>query len=117
MHEVGIAQQILRVIESAAREHGQGRVESARLRIGELSGVEAETLKFALGICSRGTRAEGMAVEIVCVPACVKCRQCSSDWPYDMEVMRCPTCGSEEIMLHGGNDLCVESFEMETACA
>ncbi len=45
MHEVGIAQQILRVIESAASEHGEGRVQSARLRVGELSGVEPDQLR------------------------------------------------------------------------
>ena len=42
---------------------------SVRLRIGKLSGVEPQSLQFALEVCSRGTRAEGMSVEIERVPA------------------------------------------------
>jgi len=117
MHEVGIAQQILRVIQAAVRDHGGGRVHSARLRIGELSGVEVETLKFALQVCSQGTCAEGMALEVVRTEARLRCRRCSGEWQYGMELMCCPFCGSKEIQIHGGDDLCVESLEVEAPCA
>jgi len=113
MHEVAVAQQVLRVIETTAQEHGEGRVCAVRLRIGELSGVEPESLRFALQVCSQGTRAEGMTVELIKVPARVKCRGCSEERDFVLGSFECPSCGSSEIELSGGDEMCVESFEME----
>ena len=113
MHEVGIAQQVLQIVESRAREHGDGRVRSLRLCIGELSGVEPQSLQFALDVCSQGTRAEGMSVEIRRVPALLRCRRCSHEHKFDEVEATCPACGSNEMELVGGDDLHVESFEMD----
>lgn len=113
MHEVGIAQQVLEIIEAESREHGDGRVRSLRLRIGELSGVNPECLRFALEVCSQGTRAEGMTVEVIDMPAKLKCRSCSKESALEMGDLRCPDCGSSEIELLGGDDLHVESFELD----
>jgi len=113
VHELGIAQQVLRIIETHASEHGDGRVRSLRLRVGELSGADPESVRFALAVCSNGTRAEGMAVEIVRVPARLKCRKCAKESAFDVGHMRCPACGSSEIALEGGDDLQIESFEMD----
>ena len=113
MHEVGIAQEVLRIIEARAREHGEGRVCACRLRIGELSGVAPESLRFALEVCSRGTRAEGMDVVLEIVAARVKCRECPREWEFTLGQTECPDCGSREVELSGGDDMCVESFQME----
>ena len=113
MHEVGIAQGLLRVIEEKAQEHGDGRILTLRLRIGELSGIEPAALRFALKVCSQGTRAEGMTVELTSVPAQVQCRKCSEKWKFVLGCFECPACGSKEIDLSGGDDRDIESFEME----
>ena len=78
MHEIGIAQEVLRIIEEQARGHGRGAIRSARLSIGALSGVMAESLEFALEVCAKGTRAEGMKIVIRNVPARGLCRSCGT---------------------------------------
>ena len=113
MHEVGIAQEVLRIVEARAAEQGDGRIHKLRLKIGEFSGVETEALRFALEVCSTGTRAEGMSVEIEKVPAQAGCRDCSKTWDFSLAHPACPGCGSSTIDLVAGHDLAVESFEMD----
>ncbi len=113
MHEVGIAQEVLKIIEASAAEQGDGRIRKLRLKIGEFSGVEAEALRFALEVCSAGTRAEGMSVEIEKTPALAGCRDCSETWDFSLAHRACPACGSSTIDLVAGHDLAVESFEMD----
>jgi len=113
MHEIGIAQEVLRIIEEQARGHGRGAVRSARLSIGALSGVMAESLEFALEVCSKGTRAEGMKIVIRNVPARGLCRNCRHEWDFAPGQMECPACQARDIRLDGGDDLTVDSFEME----
>ena len=112
VHEFAIAQQVLKIIEEKSGEHGDARVRSVRLRIGELSGVNADCLRFALEACAQDTRAEGMAVEFIRVPAKLRCRSCSLESEFDAGNLKCPGCGSLETVLEGGDDLYVESFEL-----
>ena len=113
MHEVGIAQEVLRIIESRARECGDGAVRSARLSVGALSGVAPESLRFALEVCAKGTRAEGMAIEIREVPVHATCRRCDYAWDFAPGQMECPACAARDLRLEGGDDLRVDSFEMD----
>ena len=113
MHEIGIAQEVLRIIEEQARAYGSGAVRSARLSVGALSGVVPESLAFALEVCAKGTRAEGMKMVIRNVPARGICRGCGHEWDFAPGQMECPACRAGEIRLSGGDDLRVDSFEME----
>ena len=99
MHEIGIAQEVLRIIEEKARGHGRGAIRSARLSIGALSGVMAESLEFALEVCAKGTRAEGMKIAIRNVPARGLCRSCRHEWDFAPGQMECPACPAREIRL------------------
>jgi hydrogenase nickel incorporation protein HypA/HybF len=113
VHEIGIAQEVLRIIEEQARGHGPGAVRSARLSIGALSGVVPESLEFALEVCAKGTRAEGMKIVIRNVPARGICKGCGHEWDFAAGQMECPACRASDIRLDGGDDLRVDSFEME----
>ncbi len=117
MHEISLATEILRIIEANAKPQGEGTVKSVRLRIGDLSGVVPDTLRFALEVCAKGTRCEGMAVNIVHVPVTATCRRCRKEWEFAAGEMTCPECASHDITLQGGNDLAVESFEIQSADA
>jgi hydrogenase nickel incorporation protein HypA/HybF len=113
VHEIGIAREVLRIIEEQARGHGPGAIRSARLSVGALAGVVPESLEFALEVCAKGTRAEGMKILIRYVPARGLCRSCGHEWDFAPGQMECPACRGRDIRLNGGDDLRVDSFEME----
>jgi hydrogenase nickel incorporation protein HypA/HybF len=113
VHEFGIAQEVMKIVHERAQSHGGGRVTALRLSVGEMSGVEPEALRFALEVCSRETSAEGMSVEINKTPARAQCADCRAEWHFGPDSVECPKCGGTKIAIQGGDDLRVDSFDLE----
>ena len=81
MHEVTIAQDLLRIIEEETKKHGATRVTRVLVRIGVLSYCVPDSLDFAFTAVSHGTIAEGAKLEIESVPARGKCSNCNEEFP------------------------------------
>ncbi len=114
MHELSIAAAILEQVEDAVRQSGySGRVTRVELVIGVLSGVCADSLRFALGLLTDGT---ALAQTEFCIrqpqAECV-CAQCGQRTPTGDVLLACPRCGSPQIAIQGGSDLVLESIELE----
>ena len=68
LHEMSIAASVLDAVQAEAALHEGARVTRAGLRIGELSGVEAESLRFCLEVLVTDTELASLAFEIEVVP-------------------------------------------------
>lgn len=64
----------------------------------------------AFGFVAAGTEAEGAAMEVVTVPATVKCRACGSAGDTTDALAACPRCGGTDVEVAGGDDLVLESL-------
>ena len=80
MHEVGIMASAMDAVLAQAREHGASRVHLIVLRVGALSGVEPEALRFAFDIVAKDTPADGADLEIDTVPARARCPDCDLEF-------------------------------------
>ncbi len=110
MHEMGIAAEVLRI----AREEAAGqRIAALRLRIGRWSGVEAESLRFALGALADGTDLDGCRVEIDAVEPQLRCAGCGGRYPAETYFDPCPTCGGDGAELVAGDELALAELEVE----
>lgn len=56
MHELSLAEGVLRLVEDAAQREGFARVQKLTLEAGALAGVEVRALRFALDALQPGTR-------------------------------------------------------------
>jgi hydrogenase nickel incorporation protein HypA/HybF len=95
MHELGIAQSLLEIVEQEARPYEGARVLRIQLRIGKLSTVVPDALRFAFDAITRGGMAEGAALEIV-------------EDPF----MICPHCGAADVEMVSGRELEIRSMEI-----
>jgi hydrogenase nickel incorporation protein HypA/HybF len=112
MHEFSIAAAVL---DTAVR-HAEGRrVTAVTVRAGRLRQVVEDSLVFAFGLLSRETVCEGARLEYVEVPACVRCSACAYEFELDVPAFRCVSCGSREVAVLYGEELEVESIEVEEA--
>lgn len=112
MHEAGLAQTALEIATEKARERGATRIHRMTLRVGDLSGVVPEALRFALEAISPGTPAEGAAFEIEIVPVECHCVTCDRPFlPVDM-VYTCPACGTLSADVRQGYELELVSLEV-----
>jgi hydrogenase nickel incorporation protein HypA/HybF len=112
VHEAGLAQTALEVAAEKARERGATRVHRLTLRVGDLSGVVPEALRFALEALSPGTPAEGAAFDIEVVPVECHCVMCDRPFcPADV-VYACPACGGISPDVRQGHELELVSLEV-----
>lgn len=108
MHEVSLMTNLLGIVERAASAECRGPVRVIHLKIGEMSGVNPEAMRFAFEVLSRGTAAEGGSLEIERVPVRVRCARCGAETsPADL-VFRCASCGCGEIEILTGREMEVD---------
>ena len=113
MHELGIAESALNVALGRARDAGAARIVRMVIRVGALSGVDPESLQFALTAILPGTIAEGAQVQIDPVAALAYCPACQKDFsPGTVHFFECPTCGQLCATIKEGRELDLVRLEI-----
>lgn len=114
MHELSIAA----AVADTAVAHAAGRkVSVVRLRVGRLRQVVPRSLEFSFGLVTRGTVADGAVLELELVPAVLRCRPCAVAWEIEQAAFRCLACGGSDVEVLSGEELQVESIEVEEVAA
>jgi hydrogenase nickel incorporation protein HypA/HybF len=111
VHEIGLCQSVLAAVEGKA---GGRRVTGLRLRVGALHRVGPEAFDQTFSLVASGSVADGADVDVVVVPVDGHCQACGQHWEAEDQLPLCPECGSTEVALTGGDDLVLESVQIET---
>jgi len=114
MHELAIAQGLLKVIREELKRHQLCHVTTIKLKIGELTSIVPETLDFCFSILVKDTELEGVSLEIDKVPVKGRCLGCKREFNYKNQdfYFLCPYCGSE-IEIINGRELYIQEIEGE----
>ena len=113
MHEVALAEEVLRIVQDAARREGLGRVSALWLEIGQLSSVEPEAMHFCFESVARGSVAAGARLEIVTVAGAAWCRDCRAVVAMSALGDACPRCGGYQMQVTSGAQMRVRQLEGE----
>ncbi len=114
MHEVSIVEALIEQVEGeVARAGASGRVTRLALSIGRLSGVQADSIRFAFELLTPGTLLEGAALEIEEPRAFCACSGCGVRTELEELSLQCPACGSSEIALQGGQEMLLETIDID----
>ncbi len=114
MHEMTVAAELVRILVDAATGADARQVVGARIRIGALSCINPDALRFGFEALSRETLAKGCELELLTVPGAGRCRECG--WTgevTDSLQLFCPACEAGPVALDGGQELTVESAVLE----
>jgi len=111
MHEVGIMSEAVRMAIETAKSSGASRVHGLRLRIGAMSGVVPDAMRFAFDMCCQGTIAEGATLEIDSIPAACWCAACAAEFECEDFINECPRCQALSGDLRHGRELDLASVE------
>ena len=113
MHELGIAESALQLALAEARKADATRVARMVLRVGALSGVDPEALRFALESLAPGTPAAGATVEIEPVATIAYCEHCQKEFTADNELyFECPACSRPSAIIKQGRELELTRVEL-----
>ena len=113
MHEMAIAEGILDIALDYAEKNSASRIVEVGLRLGEMSGVETESLEMAFRMITSGTPAEGAKLSIVHVPLVGRCSKCGKDFPVERYSFWCPECGDGVLVIVSGREMQVEYLEVD----
>ena len=113
MHELSLMEALRDQALAAARAEGAERIALIRLRVGELSGVEVEALRFAFPVVMAGTIAAAAELCIEVEAATCHCAVCDAPFTVPDGCCDCPRCGTISRRLLGGRDLRLLALEVE----
>lgn len=114
MHELSIADAVVMIVA----EHAAGRrVLKVEVRVGHLRQVVPSALEFAFELTARGTPVEGAELVLEEVPAAGLCRGCGAESVLAGFPLTCAQCGDMDVEVIRGEELLVDSLELEDALA
>lgn len=112
MHEVSLMEEALQMAVTAAKASGGQRILKIRLRIGTMSGVVAEAMRFAFDVVCRETIAAAATLEIETIPATCWCAVCEQEFPGADFLSECPQCHNLSGELRHGRELEIAAVEI-----
>jgi hydrogenase nickel incorporation protein HypA/HybF len=113
MHEMSVAQSILKIVLAEARKNGATKIKTVRIRAGELRGIVQEQLGFFFQFITKDTLAEGSSFEVEYVPIKAGCKSCKHVFMVQNYEFLCPECESKDVDLIQGMELAVKEIEIE----
>jgi hydrogenase nickel incorporation protein HypA/HybF len=113
MHEIGIASAILEAAQTETGRRKNATLIRVGVRVGVLSGVDNEALRFALTALTLGTDLETVVFEIQSCNRRNRCLDCGDGFESKLYAVPCPCCKSENLALAGGDELDLAYVEVE----
>ena len=106
----------LDAVRQQAVKHGATRVSRIVLRIGTLSGVDLDALRFAYEALVPGGIAAGAVLEIETVAARARCAACQVEFGVERGfIFQCPRCGEYSGDIRAGRELGIARLEFPSA--
>lgn len=112
MHEYGITESLLKIVEDKAAEVGAARVSTIRVVVGALTGFVPDSIQFYFETMSKNTAAEGAVLEFEELPVSLRCRSCQQAFQPQSREWTCPACCSAEVNIEGGRELYIKEMEV-----
>ncbi|GAB6060519.1 hydrogenase maturation nickel metallochaperone HypA [Desulfonatronum parangueonense] len=98
MHEMSIAESLIRMVEAEMANHGLRTVHRIKIKHGALSTMVPDALDLAFEIMTKGTALEGVVIEYEKVPLTMRCNACNATFSPEVQSLHfapCPSCGEE----------------------
>jgi hydrogenase nickel incorporation protein HypA/HybF len=112
LHELSIAESVVRI---ASRQADGRKVTKVHMKVGYLRQIVPSSLAFGFGLLAQGTPVEGADLEMEQVPAEARCRGCGAESRLSSFPLQCLGCGGFDLEILKGEELIVESLELEEA--
>ena len=110
MHEVALAEGVLRIVMDAARTNAAAQVHTVWVELGALAHVEPDALAFCFDAVTRGSIADGARLEIARTPGAAWCMPCGERVPLARLGDACPHCGSYQLQVVAGDEMRVKEI-------
>jgi hydrogenase nickel incorporation protein HypA/HybF len=115
MHELSIAASILETAQRETALRRSAALQKVAVRVGELSAVDPEALRFGFEMLTKGTEMEAVELDVEFIARTNRCDACGKDFAVKELEFRCPACGNDETVFIRGDELEIAYLELENA--
>jgi len=112
MHELGIAQNILEIVQQSVPEEQAPLVKWIKMRVGPLSGIVADSLDFCFSVIIGDTKMSQARLAIEQAPIVSRCKSCMHEFKIEDLAFLCPVCKSANLELISGKELEIVEIEL-----
>lgn len=113
MHELSVCMSLLDQVRTIAHERGAGKVTRIELRLGPLSGIEADLLRHAYPLAAAGSIAEDAELVIESTDVVVRCSQCGAESDAKPNCLLCASCGDFRTSVISGDEMILQRVELD----
>ena len=113
MHEMSIAEGILDIALDYAKQNDVTVIHEVGLVLGEMAGVEMESLDFSWRLITKGTPAEGAELKVKKTPLVGRCSKCGKEFPIEHYNFWCPECKDGVLVTISGREMQVDYLEVD----
>lgn len=108
MHELTVAKEIIDIVRGEMQRQGLRRVEAVALRIGALTGINADALEFGFNASIIDTPLAGARLIIELLPVRAACRSCGKESELEPHLFKCPHCAGSDLEIVQGEELDID---------
>ena len=112
MHELSVCIAMLDAVERIAAKHAAPGVAKIILKIGPLSGIEADLLQHAYPLAAAGTLAADADLVIETDSIIVSCTQCGAESTARPNRLLCAQCGDFRTRVISGDEMILQTVEL-----
>ncbi len=110
MHELGIMFNVVRSVESFARENDVTQIDLLVLQVGELSPVVPHYIEACYPAAVDGTLLQDTELKIEILPGNALCKGCQKVYRFIEHRGVCPHCGSKEHEILSGKEFLIKEI-------
>lgn len=114
MHELAITQSLLDLAVRHATAARATRVTGVTVVVGQLASLVDDSVQFYWDIVAQDTLCQGARLHFIRLPAEFECQQCAHRYPLAGALSACPQCASPNVRVVQGEELRLESLDIET---
>ncbi len=113
MHELGIASNIVETVLFEIKKRHLKKVNIIGLKIGALTDVVPEALRFGFDTLVADTPLKNTKLEIEMVPIKGTCNKCKTNFEVNEFIFVCPECSAVDITIVQGKELDIVYIEVD----
>jgi hydrogenase nickel incorporation protein HypA/HybF len=110
---MGIAHSVLEAVRTEMLRYPGTYPTKVCVRIGELTAIDEESLRFCFDAMCHDTELESLKLEVEICPRRHRCVACRQEFTVRHYEFICPQCGSPETQCCGGDELELGYLEVE----
>jgi len=113
MHELAVTQSILNIALENARKVDAKQITGINLLVGQMASLVDDSVQFYWDILSEGTIALGAKLNFKRIPTQMRCFDCSHIFSPSPDTFDCPACKSIRVQVIQGDEMRVDSIDVE----